>query len=365
MSEHYFAAIMAGGGGTRLWPLSRRSRPKQSLALFGQKTLFQIAVERIRPLIPLERVLVMTGDDQAELLKQQYPELPDGNFLIEPEPRGTAAAIGLAAVHIEARDPQGTMACLTADHYIKNEVQFRAILSAALEGAHQGGLFTLGITPTTPDPSYGYIHIGERFGEFAGCESFKVESFKEKPEPEVAKKYLESGEYLWNSGMFFWRTDVILSEMQRQLPDLHHGLMEIKTELRTNTGADVVRKVWSNFVNTTIDYGVMEAAQNVYVLPASDLGWVDVGDWGRLYEILASDDTQVVAPDSALIQASDGSLVLQAESVDKDRMIALLDVHDLVVIDTEDALLICKRQSAEGVKELIEKLKSSGREEYL
>jgi mannose-1-phosphate guanylyltransferase len=165
--------------------------------------------------------------------------------------------------------------------------------------------------------------------------------------------------------MFFWRAGEILSEMHRQLPDLHRGLMEIKTALSTNKGADVVREVWSNFVNTTIDYGVMEGAQDVYVLPASDLGWVDVGDWGRLYEILASDEAQVVAPASALIQESGSSLVLQAEGIGEDRMIALLDVHDLVVIDTQDALLICKRQSAERVKELIEELKSSGREEYL
>lgn len=365
MNEHFFAAIMAGGGGTRLWPLSRRSRPKQSLALFDQKTLFQVAVDRIRPLIPLERVLVMTGEDQAGLLKEQYPELPDENFLIEPEPRGTAAAIGFAAVHIESRDPEGTMACLTADHYIRDEARFRDLLAGALEGAHQGGLFTLGITPTNPDPSYGYIHIGERVGEFAGSEAFRVLAFKEKPAPAIAQEYLESGEYLWNSGMFFWRAAEILAEMQHQLPALHQGLMEIQAALSTNEAADVVREVWAHFVNTTIDYGVMEAAEDVYVMPASGLGWVDVGDWGRLYEILVSGDVDLVAPESTIIKDSDSSLVLQAESVGKERLIALVDVHDLVVIDTQDALLICKRQSAERVKDLIEALKSSGKEEYL
>ncbi|MGD8634817.1 MAG: sugar phosphate nucleotidyltransferase, partial [Anaerolineales bacterium] len=200
MDDHFYAAIMAGGGGTRLWPLSRRSRPKQSLALIGERTLFQLAVDRVRPLIPLERIFVMTGVDQAAMLKEQYPQIPADNFLLEPEPKGTAAAIGLAAVHIEAVDPDGIMACLTADHFIKNEVEFRDTLLGALTGANKGGLFTLGVQPTGPDPSYGYIHKGERAGEFAGHSAYKVQAFKEKPDAQLAREYVQDGEYLWNSG---------------------------------------------------------------------------------------------------------------------------------------------------------------------
>lgn len=365
MNDHFYAAIMAGGGGTRLWPLSRRSRPKQSLSLFGDKTLFQISVDRIRPLIPIERIFVMTGEDQVELLIAQYPEIPEGNFLIEPEARGTAAAIGLAAVHIESQDPEGVMACLTADHFMRSETKFRETLLGALSGAYQGGLFTLGIEPTAPDPSYGYIHIGELSAEHAGFKVYRVQSFKEKPDEELAREYLRSGEYLWNSGMFFWRAGEILLEMKRQLPNLHSGLRAIQSALGKQNYAEVVRTEWQRFKNTTIDYGVMEGAESVYVLPAAELGWIDVGDWGRLFEILAHDDDDVIASGSDLVIDSAGSMITRSESARSGRLIALLGVEDLIVVETEDVLLICKRQNAERVKAMVEKLKSSGMDEYL
>lgn len=365
MREHFYAAIMAGGGGTRLWPLSRRSRPKQSLSLFGTNTLFQVAVDRVRPLIPLERIFVMTGQDQVELLRSQYPELPASNFLIEPEARGTAAAIGLAAVHIENLDSEGTMACLTADHFIKNEDRFREVLLAALNGAQQGGLFTLGILPTAPDPSYGYIHKAQEAGVFQGFQSYAVESFNEKPDLDLAQKYVESGDYFWNSGMFIWRVGRILDEMERQLPDLHSGLRRIQSALGKGSEDQVVQGEWGAFESTTIDYGVMEGANEVFVLPAEDLGWVDVGDWGRLFEILAGDEGEVIASKADLVLDSTGSLIFRSEEIDPGKLIAAVDIEDLVIIETEDVLLICKRQSAQKVRTLVEKLKSSSMDKYL
>ncbi len=365
MIEHFYAAIMAGGGGTRLWPLSRRSRPKQSLALFGEKTLFQVAVDRIRPLIPIDRVLVMTGEDQVELLREQYPEIPGQNFLIEPEARGTAAAIGLAAVRIVSQDPDGVMACLTADHFIRDESRFRDTLQNAMSGAYGGGLFTLGIQPTAPDPSYGYIHVGSLSREYDDHAVYRVQSFKEKPDSERALEYVQSGEYLWNSGMFFWRADVILDEMERQLPDLHSGLRTIQSSFGKKNLADVVRHEWGNFENTTIDYGVMEGAKDVYVLPAADLGWIDVGDWGRLFEILAGDDEDVIASGSDMVLDSVGSLIMRSDTTPSGKLIAVLGVEDIVVVETDDVLLICKRQHAERVKAIVEKLKSSGLQQYL
>jgi mannose-1-phosphate guanylyltransferase len=365
MNEHFYAAIMAGGGGTRLWPLSRRSRPKQSLSLFSDKTLFQVAVDRIRPLIPLERIFVMTGYDQVELLRTQCPDLPHENYLLEPAARGTAAAIGLAAIKIEKIDPEGTMACLTADHFMRNESEFRDTLHAALIGAQAGGLFTLGIVPTSADPSYGYIHKGSVAGEYRGFRSYVVNSFKEKPDLQRAKEYVESGEFLWNSGMFIWRVDAILEEIQRQLPDLYSGLRRIQDAIGKQGETEIVKETWGRFENTTIDYGVMEGAREVYVVPAGDLGWVDVGDWGRLFEILADDDEAVIAADSDLVLDSSGSLILRSVEVAPDKLIAAIDVEDLVIIETQDVLLICKRQSAERVKSLVEKLNSSGMDKYL
>jgi mannose-1-phosphate guanylyltransferase len=365
IKEHFYAAIMAGGGGTRLWPLSRRSRPKQSLAIIDKKTLFQIAVDRIRPLIPIDRIFVMTGEDQVELLKAQYPELEDRNFLIEPEPRGTAAAIGLAAIHIKALDPDGTMACLTADHFIKNESEFRETIFAALSGAHEGGLFTLGIQPTSPDPSYGYIHKGEISAEFSGHQVFKVEAFKEKPTQELAQKYLQSGEYYWNSGMFFWRADAILDEMGAQLPKLFSGLRSIQNNLGKQNYDNVVYNEWKTIESTTIDYGIMEGAKDVFVVPAAGLGWVDVGDWGRLFDILTADTGGVVASKMDIMLDSTSSMVVRATDTDPEKLVALLDVDDLVVIETPDVLLVCRRQSADRVKALVEKLKLSGMERYL
>jgi mannose-1-phosphate guanylyltransferase len=365
MNEHFYAAIMAGGGGTRLWPLSRRNRPKQSLNLFGDRTLFQIAVDRIKPVIPIERIVVMTGQDQVALLREQCPDIPAQNYLIEPAPRGTAAAIGLAAVHIQSKDPDGTMACLTADHYIKNEAEFRDTLLGAMHGAYAGGLFTLGIQPDTPDPSYGYIHMGAFADEFAGHKAYIVEAFTEKPDADLAREYIESGEYLWNSGMFFWRTDAILGEMKRQLPRMYESLRSVQKLLGKKDDVELITKEWMKLQSTTIDYGVMEGAENVYVIPAADFGWIDVGDWGRLFNILAKDPNDVITSDDDPVFHSSGTMVIRSEHSDPEKIIALLGVEDLVIVETKDVLLVCKRESAEQVKSLVEQLKSAGMDKYL
>lgn len=365
MSEHFFAAIMAGGGGTRLWPLSRRSRPKQSLALFGEKTLFQVAVDRIRPLIPTERIFVMTGEDQADLLKRQSPEIPKDNFLLEPSARGTACAIGYAAICIENIDPEGVMACLTADHFIRGEDEFRATLAAAMNGALSGGLFTLGIPPSSADTSYGYIHKGDPAGVFNGFQSFHVQAFTEKPDFARAGAYVSSGEYLWNSGMFIWKSTEILAEMKRQLPELHDGLRRIQNDSATPSARDTLQEEWGAFDAITIDYGVMEGAREVYVLPADDLGWVDVGDWARLFQILAGSERDVVNDGPDMVLDSHGLMIARSKEIDPEKLVAAIDVEDLVVIETPDVLLICKRQSAQRVRTIVEQLKSEGMDRYL
>jgi len=355
MGSNYYAAIMAGGGGTRLWPLSRKKRPKQALKFFGDRTLFQVSVERVLPIIEPANILVLTVEDHAEILAKQEELLLTKNFIIEPSPRGTASAIGLAAIYLNHRDPGSVMACLTADHYMANEPAFRELLLAAYEAALDDHLVTLGITPEAPDPTYGYIHKGEESNIYRGLRTFSVRAFKEKPDKDLARKYQQSGDYSWNSGMFVWRTDRILGEIQRQMPDLFSGLQEIEKALDTDRERETVDAVWNELKSITIDYGVMEGADGVVVIPADDLGWIDVGDWNRLYKVLEKDESGNVGDiESALLLDTRGVLILQEEQIDSGRLIAALGVDDLVIIDTEDVLLICRREMADQVKRLVD-----------
>ena len=355
MGSNYYAAIMAGGGGTRLWPLSRKKRPKQALKLFGDRTLFQVSVERILPIIEAEDILVLTVENHAEILAKQAESLLPKNFIIEPSPRGTASAIGLAAIYLNQRDPGSVMACLTADHYMANESAFRELLLAAYEAALDNHLVTLGITPNAPDPTYGYIHRGDAADKYRGFQTYNVKAFKEKPDSDLARNYQQSGEYSWNSGMFVWRTDRILEEIQRQMPELFSGLQEIEKALDTDRERETIDAVWNELKSITIDYGVMEGADGVVVIPADDLGWIDVGDWNRLYDVLEKDESGNVSDaESALLLNTRGVLILQEGQRDSGRLIATLGIDDLVIIDTEDVLLICRREMADQMKRLVD-----------
>jgi mannose-1-phosphate guanylyltransferase len=355
MGSNYYAAIMAGGGGTRLWPLSRKKRPKQALKLFGDRTLFQVSVERILPIIEAEDILVLTVEEHAEILAKQAESLLRKNFIIEPSPRGTASAIGLAAIYLNQRDPGSVMACLTADHYMANESAFRELLLAAYEAALDNHLVTLGSTPNAPDPTYGYIHRGDPADKYRGFQTYNVKAFKEKPDSDLARNYQQSGEYSWNSGMFVWRTDRILEEIQRQMPELFSGLQEIEKALDTDRERETMDAVWNELKSITIDYGVMEGADGVVVIPADDLGWIDVGDWNRLYDVLEKDESGNVSDaESALLLDTRGVLILQEGQRDSGRLIATLGIDDLVIIDTEDVLLICRREMADQMKRLVD-----------
>lgn len=366
MTDHLYAAIMAGGGGTRLWPLSRRGKPKQSLRLLGEQTLFQMAVKRLDPLLPVERTLILTVSEQKEQLQAQVPELADSNFILEPGPRGTASVIGLAAIYLRRRDPQAVMACLTADHYIRGIPRFQEILVAGYELAQHGHMITLGISPARPDTGYGYIQRSEeRIDPATQIPAYRVLAFTEKPEFARAEQYLHSGDYLWNSGMFIWQVDTILSEIERQLPDLYAGLQQIDGSIGTSAELEVTEKVWAGLENVTVDYGVMEAAERVVVLLADDLGWIDVGDWGRLFDILPRDeDDNIVPAGKVSLIESRGNLIYQ-DRPDSDRLIAGIGIDDLVIIDTGDVLLVCPRAKASELKKLIETLSGPEMQRYL
>jgi mannose-1-phosphate guanylyltransferase len=366
MNVEYFAVIMAGGGGTRLWPLSRKSRPKQALRLFGDRTLFSVAVERILPLIRSDHVLVVTVEEQAHLLADQTPELPIENFILEPAPRGTASVIGLAAALLEKRTPGCVMACLTADHYISEEQRFRELLTAARDTAEQGHLVTLGISPTHPDTGYGYIHRGDLLKQIGDFEVYRVKSFREKPDQQRAREYVESGEYVWNSGMFVWKASRVLEEIQRQMPALYRGLDRIRDAWGEAGEQEVLTSVWGQLESQTIDFGIMEGAEDVVVIPADELGWLDVGGWGRVYELSEVDEMgNAILAERVVPLDTKGTLLYQAEDKTEPRLIATIGLEDMIVIDTGDVLLICPRERAEEVRRLVDRLAEVGLEVFL
>lgn len=354
-----YAVIMAGGSGTRLWPLSRRSRPKQALRLIGGRTMFQHAVDRLAPLFAPEQIFVVTSAAIAEVLRPQAPELPAENFILEPSGRNSAPAAGLAALHLLRRDGDAVMVMLTADHYISDTAQFRAALAAAGEVAADGTIVTLGIQPTSAATGFGYIQLGRAQTIVNGFRVYASGGFVEKPDRATAERFVEEGRHVWNSGMFIWRADRLMQELASQLPELHGALMRIGEALGTPSAEEVLTREWSTVPNISIDYGIMEHAANVCVIPV-EIGWSDIGSWAALAESLPADD---------------GGNVIQAEAVTLDtegcflwsegRLIATIGLRDLVIVDTPDALLICPMHRAQEVRELVDRLKLEGKERFL
>jgi mannose-1-phosphate guanylyltransferase len=323
-------------------------------------------VDRVVPIIPPERVWVVTAADQADDLRSQAPRIPEGNFLIEPAPRGTASVIGLAAIILLSQDPDACMACLTADHYIADVDGFRDVLRAAFALAGEGDLVTLGIKPSYPATGFGYIESGAARGDVRGHPSFHVTAFKEKPDRTLAEQYLATGRYSWNSGMFIWRADRILPEIERQMPALFGGLMEIRVALGTSSAEAVLGRVWKGLEKQTIDYGVMEGARNVSVIPADGLGWWDLGGWDRLFEIMKPDAAgNLVLGGNIRTLQTKGTLVYQDRGEETARLVVTLGVEDLVIVDTEDVILVCERNEVESIRRLVEQLEREGKEEYL
>lgn len=355
----YYAVIIAGGSGTRLWPLSRSNRSKQSLKLVGERTMFQHAVDRLAPLFQPEHICVVTREDQSALLSSQVPDLPLSNFINEPVGRGTAPAIGLAAVHLRNRDPEATMAVLTADHYITSTEQFRHALETASFVAEAGHLVTLGIKPVSASTGFGYIQQGESLEIFHDFPVFRVERFTEKPVLDVARQMVTSGKYSWNSGMFVWRVDRILEEFQNQMPDLYAQLMEVETALGSPDYKAVLGQVWSRVAEQTIDYGVMEHAADVVVIPV-DIGWTDVGSWASLAELLPPDQDGNIFVGPYKEIDTHNTLVFGGK-----RLVATIGVQDMVIVDSEDALLVCAKNREQEVREIVERLKTNGDSQWL
>ncbi len=361
--DHCYAIIMAGGGGTRLWPLSRQARPKQLVRFFEKGTLFQIAIQRLLGLFTYDRIYVVTIAGQADDLQRDCPEIPAENFLIEPQPRGTASVIGLAAVALEKIDSQATMVVLTADHFIQDDRLYHNLLRAAVEIAAQNYLVTLGITPTYPATGYGYIQYGELIGRYQDLPAHTVQKFKEKPTEDQAQSFLEKGDHAWNSGMFVWRVDQISAEFRRQMPELAAGLKQISDQWNSPEREDVIKAVWPRIKPETIDYGIMEHAERVAVIPARGLGWSDVGSWDSMFEVLPVDDLGNVVRGGQHIGIETTRTLIWASN--SSRLIATIGVNDLIIVETGDALLVCSRSQAQKVRQMVTILKEKNRLEYL
>lgn len=360
MSDHYYAVIMAGGGGTRLWPLSRKSRPKQMLRLVDECSLFQHAVSRLEDLFPLDHIYVVTVEEQARQLHEQRPDIPFENFLIEPMPRGTASVVGMAAVALHQRDPQAVMAILTADHFMGNISLFQQLLRAAYQVAAEGRLVTLGVTPTFAATGYGYIQYGEHLGTYEGLKVHRALRFREKPSEEAARQMLAGGDHAWNSGMFVWRADAILAEFERQMPALAAHLQAIAAAWNSPQRAAVVAERWPQLKTETIDYGIMEGAANVAVIPATGLEWNDVGSWDSLFEVISPNPQgNIVIGGQHIGLETRGSLIYAQQ---ERRLIVTIGVEDLVVVDTGDVLMICRKDQAQRVRQVVNQLKENGQD---
>jgi mannose-1-phosphate guanylyltransferase len=337
LNDHLFAVIMAGGIGSRLWPRSRGATPKQFLDLLGTRTMLQETVDRIEPLIPPERVLIVTGQEYMATVLEQVPALPPENVVVEPAPRGTAPCIGLAAVAMQRRDPKGIMAVFPADHRIADAAGFRRAIAAAGEVAQDGYLVTLGITPTHPQTGYGYIQRGDPLGHVQDQPAYRVERFTEKPDASTARHFVASGEYYWNAGIFIWQAHSILAEMERLLPGLYEELQAIAAEWDRDGRSGAIAAV--------------------------DIGWDDVGNWATLSALLDRDGAGNV------LRGHGRHLAIDTEDTyiyaSTGRLVAAVGLAGFVVVDTPDALLVCPKERAQAVRDAVDRLKADGLDEYL
>jgi mannose-1-phosphate guanylyltransferase len=345
--------IMAGGAGTRFWPKSRERRPKQLLSIIGEGTMLQNTVRRLLPMAPAENIFVISNQVQYAGIVEQLPMLPLENIIIEPRPKNTAACIGLGAILLQQRDPNEVMVVLPADHLIGDDEVFRDTLSKATKIAmEEDVLITIGIQPTYPATGYGYIQFSDSRITVGPATAYRVKTFAEKPNLETAKSFLDSGDFLWNSGMFVWRIPVIMAQLEEHLPHHYDGLREISRHLGAPEQNSIIDRVYQQIKSISIDYGVMEKAKNVVVL-RGQFRWNDLGSWDEAYKLLPKDqDYNALCGNQHVLLDSSGCLV-DAPG----KTVAAVGIRDLMVVETEDALLLCPRSRAQEVKDLVELLK--------
>ncbi len=347
--------IMAGGSGVRFWPQSRRHRPKQLLNIVGEKTMIRATVDRVIPLTPIDKIMIVTGVHHSEKIHKQIPEMPENSIVAEPVGRNTAPCVALAAYKLAKRDPEAVMVVLPADHLITKEEEFRSVLrDAAKLAADTGDLITFGIIPDRPETGYGYIQLGPMIAEFGGLKAHRVERFVEKPDLITAQSYLQHGDYLWNSGMFIWKVSSIVNALQRYLPVVSKAMESLTPFLDTPDEPKAIAEVYESLPDISIDYGVMERADNVLVVPV-DVGWNDVGSWTSLQDVWNTDEEGNAIKGKFLSLNAKGCVVSSPQ-----KLTALVGVEDLIVVDTPDAILVCRKDKAQDIKQLQQLLVKHG-----
>ena len=356
-----YGIIMAGGGGTRFWPLSRQTMPKQLLNLSGNDALINETINRISSFINKEDIFIVTNEKQKEPLKEVVAaNCLDKNILLEPAARNTAACIGYAAIEIIKKFGDGVMCVFPADHYIKDEIEFKNILQRAISVVNDTDkLITIGIRPTFPSTGYGYINFDYESSSNYEGQAFDVIEFVEKPNYEKAKAYVESGKYLWNSGMFVWRAATILENFKRFLPKVYNKLEEFSKYLGTDKETAKLKEIYPTIPSISIDYGIMERSDDVLVIPG-DFGWNDVGSWDALGALYEPDENGNIIKGEQINIDTENSILFS----DK-RLIATIGLKDIIVVETDDAVLVCSKNRSQDVKKIVEKLQEQGKEEYI
>ncbi|MCJ7552482.1 MAG: sugar phosphate nucleotidyltransferase [Ignavibacteriaceae bacterium] len=352
-----YILIMAGGVGSRFWPRSRKNLPKQLLNIFGQQTMIQETVSRIKNFVPPENILIITNKVQKALVEEQLPFLPKENIVAEPIGRNTAPCVGLAAKIINKKSRDAVFVTLPADHLIKNNKLFIETLNRAMDFAYQSkGLITFGITPTRPDTGYGYINFEKTRVE---NKIHRVIKFVEKPNIQKAKSYLKSGDYSWNSGMFVWRADVILDEISRHLPELSKALDNFDKSIKTKDLNNSLETLFNSIKGISVDYGIMEKSDKVFMIKG-EFDWSDVGSWETVYELSKKDESNNALVGDVHTDRTKDSYIYSPE-----KFTSVIGLQNIVVIDTKDALLVCNRENVQEVRDTVQYLTKKNRDDLV
>jgi mannose-1-phosphate guanylyltransferase len=354
--------LLAGGRGTRFWPRSRMRTPKQLLNIVGSKTMVRETLARLSPLFSAKNAWIVTNEEQLSAMRRELPEIAPSRILTEPAGVNTAAAIALAVIHLVHEHGDALMAVVPSDAYIADAAGYRALVRAALDLARTpGNLVVIGISPTRPETGYGYIERGGEAAKPRGVAAYAVRRFTEKPGLADAKTYLESGAYFWNAGMFFWRASTFLDNLRRFLPATHQAMAELAKYVRTRRYTSALRRVYPKLQNISVDYAIMEPAtrdreqSSVFVIPA-DVGWSDIGSWAAVYELLAARPRANVSAGASFALDAEGNFLWSPK-----KFIAAIGVRDLVLVETEDALLLCSRERSQDVGKIVKWLEEQRR----
>jgi len=366
VKKHLFVLILSGGGGTRLWPRSRNKFPKQFAKLISKKSLFEMTVERFEGFVPWERIFVVTTTPEyGKIVQKQAPRIPKKNIFIEPMRRNTALAYGLGAVYIKRLDPEAVIVTETADHPIKNiPVYLKNFMTSAQAAAQGDILVTTGIKPEFPHTGFGYIKRGKLWQRFDDQPVYKLEKFTEKPDLKTAKEYLRSGDYFWHASLFVWRADSYLQALKKHEPRAGEAIEKISQAIGSKKEEKVIQEAYQKAPDISVDYAVAERADNFYLV-VGEFGWEDVGNWQVVYELLKKDNQGNAilkfGKKGEFIGINAKNNLIQFD----DQLVAAIGVEDLIIVDAENIILVCKKDKAEDVKKMVQLLKKRGRLEYL